>query len=58
MTDNQIDEQNWPDFVDDAFKRMKRAYDRETGCHLTREMILALSVTVIGEYWQEKAGDE
>lgn len=36
-----------------AFNRMKRAYDRGTGCHLSADMITALSVTIIGSIWDE-----
>jgi hypothetical protein len=35
----------------DAFNRMKRAHDRKTGCHLTAQMIEALSITFLGEVW-------
>jgi hypothetical protein len=37
----------------DAFNRMKRAHERGTGCHLTAEMIAALSVTFMGEVWSD-----
>ena len=37
--------------VHDALNRMNRAHERGTGCHLTREMIEALSVTFMGEVW-------
>jgi len=36
---------------DEALLRMKRAHDRGTGCYLTPEMIDAMSVMVIGEWW-------
>ena len=36
----------------DALDRMHRAFKRGTGCHLTAEMIFALSVTFMGELWQ------
>ena len=35
----------------DALNRMKRANQRGTGCHLTAEMIEALSITFMGELW-------
>lgn len=35
----------------DALNRMRRAHERGTGCHLTREMIRSLSVTLVGEMW-------
>jgi hypothetical protein len=41
------------DAAHDALNRMKRAYDRGTGCHLTAEMISALSVTVVGSLWND-----
>jgi len=37
----------------DALNRMKRAHERNTGCHLTAEMINALACTVIGQAWDE-----
>ena len=37
----------------DALNRMRRAAERGTGCHLTAEMVQALSVTVIGSMWVE-----
>ncbi len=37
--------------VEEALKRMKRAHERGTGCHLTKEMIQTLSVTLIGQWW-------
>lgn len=36
-----------------ALNRMKRAYARGTGCHLTADMIKELGVTVIAEMWDE-----
>jgi len=39
------------DLAQDAFTRMARAHDRGTGCHLTADMIAALSVTFLGEVW-------
>lgn len=35
----------------DALLRMKRAHDRGTGCRLTPEMLDALAVSIIGEWW-------
>jgi hypothetical protein len=37
----------------DALDRMKRASESGTGCHLTAEMIQALSVTIIGQMMHE-----
>lgn len=37
--------------IQDALNRMRRAAERDTGCHLTADMIHALSVTAIGEMW-------
>lgn len=37
----------------DAFDRMKRASDRGTGCHLTKEMIQSLSLTFIADTWSQ-----
>lgn len=39
--------------VDDALDRMKRAYERGTGCHLTAEMIQAMGVSIFGDIWSE-----
>ncbi|WP_062233087.1 hypothetical protein [Aureimonas sp. N4] len=36
-----------------ALDRMKRANDRGTGCHLTTEMIRELSLTIIGQWWDD-----
>lgn len=41
------------DAAQDALNRMHRAHQRGTGCHLTAEMIESLSVTFIGELWEE-----
>lgn len=41
------------DLAHDALDRMKRAYDRGTGCHLTAEMIAALNITFLGEVWND-----
>lgn len=37
----------------DALNRMRRAYERGTGCHLTAEMIQNLSVSIVGQIWNE-----
>jgi len=37
----------------DALDRMRRAFSRSTGCHLTAEMISALNVTIIGQMWDQ-----
>lgn len=42
------------DGTHDALTRMKRAYDRGTGCHLTAEMIQSMSVTLFGQIWSEE----
>lgn len=36
-----------------ALLRMKRAHDRGTGCRLTSEMIEAMSVMLIAEWWDD-----
>jgi len=41
------------DLAHDALNRMKRAHERGTGCHLTWEMVAALSVSIIGQMWCE-----
>lgn len=41
------------DAVHDALNRMRRAHRRGTGCHLTAEMLHAMSVSFIGEIWEE-----
>jgi len=38
----------------DALDRLKRACDRGTGCHLTADMIHGLSVTMVGQMWDEE----
>jgi hypothetical protein len=38
---------------DDALRRMRRAHERGTGCRLTAEMLNAVSVTLIGQWWGE-----
>ena len=40
--------------MDDALDRMKRAYERGTGCHLTADMVRALGVSVVGQAWSEE----
>lgn len=42
----------WENGANDALNRMKRAFARGTGCHLTAEMINALAVTTVGEMWE------
>ena len=37
----------------DALNRMRRAYERGTGCYLTVEMIRELGVTFLGQIWGE-----
>lgn len=44
--------------ANDAFDRMKRAHERGTGCHLTAEMIEALSISFLGEVWDEERTPE
>ena len=34
-----------------ALRRMRRASERGTGCHLTAEMIDALSSSTLAEWW-------
>ncbi len=36
------------DDAHDALNRMRRAYERRTGCHLTAEMVEALGETSVG----------
>lgn len=36
-----------------ALERMRRASERGTGCHLTAEMIRALSLSLIAQMWSE-----
>lgn len=38
----------------DALNRMRRAYERGTGCHLTAEMIQSMSVSIFGQMWSEE----
>lgn len=47
MDDAVFDEAN------DALSRMKRAYQRGTGCRLTPEMIQSLGVSLIGQIWND-----
>lgn len=47
------DAENYVDPLNDALDRMKRAHERGTGCHLTREMIEALYVSILGSIWEE-----
>lgn len=44
---------NWEEDVHAALKRIKRAVNRGTGCHLTADMVSALSVTSIATSWNE-----
>jgi hypothetical protein len=43
----------YSDKVHDALNRMRRAHDRGTGCHLTADMIHALSCSMLGQMWSE-----
>ncbi len=43
------------DGAQQALDRMKRAYERGTGCRLTADMIGSLAVSMIGQMWSEKA---
>jgi len=38
----------------EAFDRMKRAFRRGTGCHLTAQMIDSLQVTIVGQMWEQE----
>jgi hypothetical protein len=37
----------------DALNRMRRASERGTGCHLTADMIAALTCSIVGQMWGE-----
>jgi hypothetical protein len=41
------------DGAQNAVNKMRRAHKRGTGCHLTAEEIFSLSLTHIGEAWEE-----
>ena len=41
------------DAAHDALERMKRAYQRGTGCHLTPEMISSLGISKVGALWDD-----
>lgn len=45
------EEDNFIKLSDLALLRMRRAHRNGTGCHLTPEMISALSISLIGEWW-------
>lgn len=47
------DTQGHIDGAQDALNRMRRAHRRGTGCHLTREMIDDLYVSLIGQIWDQ-----
>lgn len=38
----------------DALNRMKRAYERGTGCHLTAKMVASLGLSFLGETWSDE----
>ncbi len=57
MTGLVSDDEDFRSAVNDALDRMKRAHGRRTGCHLTANMIDALSVTLIGEVWNAPRED-
>jgi hypothetical protein len=42
------------DGAQDALTKMQRAYKRGTGCHLTADQIRSLSLTSIGELWDDQ----
>lgn len=42
------------DGANDALNRMRRAHDRNTGCHLTAEMVASLGVTFLAQIWSEE----
>ena len=41
----------------EALRRMRRASERGTGCHLTADMIQALSTSTIAEWWENVDAD-
>lgn len=41
------------DGAQDALNKMARAHRRGTGCHLTADEIHSLSVTLIGQWWEQ-----
>ena len=42
------------DGAQDALTKMQRAFTRGTGCHLTADQIRSLSLTSIGELWEDE----
>lgn len=36
----------------EALKRMRRGFERGTGCRLTPDMLRAMSVSLVGEWWE------
>jgi hypothetical protein len=40
--------------LEDALNRLKRASERGTGCHLTKEMIEGIALTFLAEVWHEE----
>ena len=45
---------HFADTANDALDRLKRAYDRNTGCHLSRDMVAALGLTFLAETWNQE----
>lgn len=44
----------WEILCNQALDRMRRASIRGTGCHLTAEMIWALSLSFVGATWNQE----
>ena len=51
---DKADEKPWDYDVQMVLDKMKRASRRGTGCHLTAEEIKSLSITIIGDIWEEE----
>lgn len=52
MTGQDMDMENATKLQGEALKRMRRGFERGTGCRLTPDMLRAMSISLIGEWWE------
>lgn len=58
MDNDTEGDSEWDTMANEALDRMQRAHSRGTGCRLTREMIIGLSVSLIGSIWTQERKKE
>lgn len=52
MSEQDMDMDEATRLQGEALKRMRRGFERGTGCNLTAEMLRAMSVSLVAEWWE------